>query len=84
MSDYSQKRSDEAMGQHERRMMDRARFGSPFAADLFAFGSDMAKAFAPPPIRESDPVRLASIADEVTTEGRIHRRPPAPVNIAET
>lgn len=84
MSDASQRQTDFEMGIHERRMMDRARFGSPLAADLFAFGSDMARPFVPPPIRENDPTRLAAIADEVFTEGRAHRVPPAPVNCSET
>lgn len=68
-----QRESDRQFGIHERRMADRARFGSPLAADLFAMGADSIRAFAPPPIPENDPSRLAAIADEVVTEGRVHR-----------
>lgn len=73
MSDASQRQTDFEMGIHERRMMDRSRFGSPLAADLFAFGVEITRPFVPPPIRENDPTRLAAIADEVVSEGRVHR-----------
>lgn len=38
--------------------------------------------FVPPPLPD-DPNRRAAVADEVFTEGRVHRKAPAPVNYHE-
>lgn len=74
-NEQRQRETDRAFGIHESRMSDRARFGSPLSADLFGLGADALREqakFAPPPISENDPVRLAAIADEVRSEGRAH------------
>lgn len=66
---------------------------TPQAESLFNFGADLmrpharelilskpAPLFGAPPL--PDPLREAGIADEVFTEGRKHRKAPAPVNYA--
>lgn len=53
-----QKDTDFQMGQHERRMMERARFGSPLAADLFDVGK--AGLVAPKPVEQIDTAALST------------------------
>lgn len=53
-SEYQWAKSQTAQGAHERRMIERERFGSPFAADLFQLGCELSRA----------------VAAEVTAEGR--------------
>lgn len=74
--EYAQKETDRQAGLHYQRMMDRARFGSPFAADLFDLGTAAARDVAAAVEQLSDAEvtrrRAAAESDELRTEGRVH------------
>ena len=65
-----QRETDRQLGEHERRMMDRARFGSPLAADLWETGVAAMNA----QLSEADAKRnrAAAESDELKSEGRCH------------
>ncbi len=75
-TELRQRHTDEQRGIHERRMMDRARFGSPFAADLFDLGTAAARdvATAVEQLNDAEHARrhAAAESDELRTEGRVH------------
>jgi len=52
-----------------------ARFSSPLARDLFAMGAEFMRDMASPPMSEADAgrSRRAAEADEIFTEGHVHR-----------
>lgn len=73
-----QRETDRQLGLHEKRMMDRARFGSPFAAELFDLGAsaarDVAVAVAVEQLSDAEATRrrIAAESDELRSEGRVH------------
>lgn len=65
-SEYLQRETDRQRGAHDRRQMDKARFGSPLSALMFNIGVDA--------IRPATPANLAAdAASEVNAEGHLHR-----------
>lgn len=56
--EQQQREIDRQAGEHERRMIERARFGSPLAADLFEIGK--AGIMAPEPVEQIDTAALTT------------------------
>lgn len=69
-----QRETDRQLGLHERRMSDRARFGSPFAAALFDIVTEAGWTEAQEILLgdEARRRRTAAESDELRTEGRVH------------